>query len=677
MRVLVTGGAGFIGSNWVLNRVVNTKDSFIVVDKLSYAGTLDNLEPLKPGTDFDFVKCDISSNPTLLNIMMREADLCINFAAESHVDRSIENPTPFTTNNILLMQNVLEACRTQGVPLIQISCYDENTRAVTTEGLKTFRELEVGDIVLSINPTTKIIEEKRILKVIIQDYSGEMIHFKSRTSDLLVTPNHRMYYDNEKDLSAPLRISEAKDYSLYHGVYPQGVWDSQIYRDTEVMDIPFIGEVHIKDFMYVIGAYLGDGFTAYQERQVTKKETGKTYVNRSWRIFFDVPENDKCRKPLEQALTNLGINWHPEKGASGKHIYFTSKDWSEVFNECGKGFYNKRIPSWMLQMPPRFLAPLLQGLLDSDGNGRNIYSTSSPTLRDSVVELAIKLGHSPRVGERPITETYSKKLDRTIKGNHINYMIYLRSQRRRKIISPTFPKTSVPYKGKIWCLTVEDNKNFLVERNGYYSFSGNTDEILRHYPPTASILRIAEKLDINDVRCGPLYDPRSPYAASKAACEMLCNGYKETYGLPIDIIRCVNNYGPRQYPEKLLPLAIKNIREYKHVPLYGRGMQWRDWLYVEDFCSAIDRVIECRTGKDIWHVSAYNEIQNIKLIKQLINVMGKGSFKYVEDRLGHDFSYSLDSSKLRRRGWQPKTSLEEGLKKTVEWYVRNQTSISK
>lgn len=337
MRILACGAAGFIGSNWVLHRKATTTDHIIVVDKLSYAGTLDNLLPLKPGEDFDFIKCDIASNPTLLNIMMREADLCLNFASNSHVDRSISTPTSFTMNNIGLMQNVLEACRSQEVPLVHIST----------------------------------------------------------------------------------------DETVHH--YPP-----------------------------------------------TKMDYG----------FGNSP------------------------GSKNR-------------------WYHHRINEWP----------------NDDG--------SNP--------------------------------------------------------------------------------------------------------------------------CQAEFNPRSPYAASKAAQEMLCNGYKETFGLPIDIIRCVNNYGPRQYPEKLLPLAIKSIAEGKPIPVYGKGEQWRDWLYVEDFCTAIDTVIKHRTGVDIWHVSAYNETQNINLIKQLINLAG-GSFKFVEDRLGHDFSYSLDSSKIRRLGWTSRVSLEEGLKRTVEWYVRNSSS---
>ncbi len=169
------------------------------------------------------------------------------------------------------------------------------------------------------------------------------------------------------------------------------------------------------------------------------------------------------------------------------------------------------------------------------------------------------------------------------------------------------------------------------------------------------------------------FDPSSPYSASKAAGEMFCNAYKKTYGMEIDIVRPTNNYGPRQHGEKFIPTILRSIFEGKKIPIYGKGENFRDWLFVEDFCHAFNKIIEIRTGKDIWHVSAQQERKNIDVVMEIIGKLGGRHYdliEYVEDRPGHDFCYSLDSSKLRSRGWSPKVDFSEGLNRTIAFYQK-------
>ena len=187
--------------------------------------------------------------------------------------------------------------------------------------------------------------------------------------------------------------------------------------------------------------------------------------------------------------------------------------------------------------------------------------------------------------------------------------------------------------------------------------------------------------------------PRSPYSASKTAADMLTQAYHETYGLPINITRCSNNYGPYQFPEKLIPLVIKNILEGRHLPVYGRGENVRDWLYVDDHCKAIDIVLrEGRIG-EVYNIGGFNEQENLAIVKSIIAIVrrlmeespeyrkqltipvdqiNESLIAYVKDRPGHDMRYAIDPEKIATGlGWFPETSFPVGIEQTVRWYLDN------
>ena len=167
--------------------------------------------------------------------------------------------------------------------------------------------------------------------------------------------------------------------------------------------------------------------------------------------------------------------------------------------------------------------------------------------------------------------------------------------------------------------------------------------------------------------------PNSPYSASKTSADLLCRSYFVTYGVPVVITRSSNNYGPYQYPEKVIPLFITNAIEDKPLPLYGDGKNVRDWLYVMDNCSGIDTVLCKGTAGEVYNIGGDNEITNIELTKSILKILNKpfSLIKPVADRLGHDRRYSLDCSKLMKLGWKPKRKFNETLKETIEWYIVN------
>lgn len=177
-------------------------------------------------------------------------------------------------------------------------------------------------------------------------------------------------------------------------------------------------------------------------------------------------------------------------------------------------------------------------------------------------------------------------------------------------------------------------------------------------------------------------DPHSPYSASKASADLIVKAYYDTFKMPINITRCSNNYGPYQFPEKLIPLMIWNALNHRELPIYGDGKQIRDWLYVLDHCRAIDLVFEKGKVGEIYNIGGNNEKENIYIVKKIIEILRKKTgdegineslIKHVKDRPGHDRRYAIDPTKIKKElGWEPKIMFDEGLEKTIEWYLENQ-----
>ena len=194
----------------------------------------------------------------------------------------------------------------------------------------------------------------------------------------------------------------------------------------------------------------------------------------------------------------------------------------------------------------------------------------------------------------------------------------------------------------------------------------STDEVYGDLPLDRPDLFFTEETPIHT---------SSPYSASKASADLLVQAYHRTFDVPITISRCSNNYGPYHYPEKLIPLMIKNALEDKSLPVYGKGENVRDWLYVEDHCVAIDLII--RNGKvgEVYNIGGHNEKTNLEVVKIILKELNKPEslITYVADRLGHDLRYAIDPTKMQQQlNWQPTTTFEEGIKKTIKWYLENQ-----
>ena len=195
----------------------------------------------------------------------------------------------------------------------------------------------------------------------------------------------------------------------------------------------------------------------------------------------------------------------------------------------------------------------------------------------------------------------------------------------------------------------------------------STDEVYGDLPLDRTDLFFTEETPIHT---------SSPYSASKAAADLLVLAYHRTYGLPVTISRCSNNYGPYHFPEKLIPLMISRALADESLPVYGSGENVRDWLYVKDHCSAIDLVMRKGRNGEVYNIGGHNERTNLQVVKTILKELGKPEtlITYVKDRPGHDMRYAIDPTKIRSElGWQPETSFDDGIKQTIRWYLDNRT----
>ena len=236
--------------------------------------------------------------------------------------------------------------------------------------------------------------------------------------------------------------------------------------------------------------------------------------------------------------------------------------------------------------------------------------------------------------------------------------------------------------------------NFAAESHVDRSIAHSEDFIRTNITGTLTLLEVARKRGVKRflqistdevygslgptgkfVETTPLA-PRSPYSASKASADLLNLAFFETYQLPVLITRCSNNYGPYQFPEKLIPLMISNALEDKPLPVYGDGLQVRDWIHVEDHCRALLLVLEKGTPGEVYNVGGGNEWPNIEIVKLILGALGKPDslIKYVSDRPGHDRRYAIDFTLIERElGWRPRVNFAQGIKETINWYVKNKS----
>ncbi len=290
------------------------------------------------------------------------------------------------------------------------------------------------------------------------------------------------------------------------------------------------------------------------------------------------------------------------------------------------------------------------------------------------------------------------EMRRIITGNHIDGIIHLAAESHvdRSIKDPfTFARTNVMGTLSLLQAAKEYWESLPEKYEGKLFYHISTDEVYGALELTdpegieSPFTTVASSTDHHHAYGSEFflettkYNPHSPYSASKASSDHFVRAYHDTYGMPTLVTNCSNNYGPYQFPEKLIPLFINNIRHRKPLPVYGKGENVRDWLFVEDHARAIDLIFHKGKIAETYNIGGFNEWKNIDLIKVIIRTVDRllgnpegysdNLITYVTDRLGHDMRYAIDSRKLQRElGWEPSLQFEEGIEKTVRWYLDNQ-----
>lgn len=605
-----------------------------------------NIEHLDGNPRFYLINFDLTDAHSISQIINQlKPDYFINMAAQSFVKSSWDFPAQTWETNTTGVLNILESIRLHApyCRFYNAGCHSTDTRVMTPTGLKYYTDLKIGDLVYSINPQTQALEQKQIKKIFEYDFSGNLMEFKR--GGLLVTPNHTMIY---KTLSGKILSKKAINFvGLSDVKYPINVPYKGIKLEDKIDLSEFIPTMkkrgnkkygkHIKeinayDLMYLIGLYIGDGSSRIMKKKVKIKclfeerernsngqfsphsENNKNEIEAEYQCpqtILDIPASDKCFPKVISALERNGIRW---KLHGSCDITFHQWGLTPYFSECGHSASTKRIPTWIFDLDSSYQMKVLEGIRDSDGDDRHTISTSSKQLQQDLLNIHIRCGIMPTFGERP-PRTSTLKDGRIIKGNFPEYHVHglkINSGYQRGNWK------NVPYNGKVWCFEIDDNHNFLVERNGKLTFSGNSSEEFGN-------VEYSPQDELHPLR------PRSPYGASKAAARLLVKVYRESYNLYAIQGWLFNHEGTRRGEEFVsrkitkkvseIAAAIKNDNNFTPLEL-GNLDASRDWSDAEDMIDAIWRMLNQEMYTGPW-VSYNNSHPVSKWIKEYVVASGE------------------------------------------------------
>jgi GDP-D-mannose dehydratase len=574
----------------------------------------ENFRHIRNHPNLKIVRGDLLDGVSINNLVQEiQPDYFINFAAQSFVGDSWDIPEETFMSTAVGVLKCLEAVR-RHAPMCRFynaGCHTPDTRVMTPDGLKFYHEMKIGDLVYSINPKNNNLEWKQILKIYEYDFAGNLMEFKN--GGLLVTPNHTMLYKTSRNniLSRKaldfINLSDVK-YPINNPcngkVLPKKTNLSHYIPTPKKLGNKNYGkhitEINSYDLMYLIGLYIGDGSCRIIKKKKmvgclfgdrNRDERGQFTSNYSEeknieveyqcpQCVIDIPPTDKCFSKVTELLDRNNIKW---KLNGQCDITFHQWGLNPYFCQCGNSASQKTIPRWIFELDASYQLKVLEGIIDSDGDNRNTITTASKQLQMDLLNLHINCGIMPTFGERPPRKS-SLKDGRIISGNFPEYHVHGLKEntgyQRGKW-------KNVPYNGKVWCFEVEDNHNFLVERNGKLTFSGNSSE------------------QFGDVIFSPQtsshpFRPRSPYGAAKCAAHMLVKVYRESYCLYAIQGLLFNHESERRGEEFVtrkitkgfarIVKAIKANKPFEPICL-GNIDAKRDWSHARDFVDAIWRML--------------------------------------------------------------------------------------
>lgn len=609
-KVLVTGVTGQDGSYMVDYLLANTDYEIYGMVRRTSKPDYSNLKDSIKNKRLKLVVGDLSDSQSIDNLVREiKPDYFINLAAQSFVASSWKIPEQTFDIDAIGVIRCLEAIR-KHVPncrFYNAGCHDEETKVITKDGIKNYKDIKIGDMVYSINQATNQLELKPVDKIFEYDYDDYLFEFKN--GGLMVTPNHKMIY---KTARGHLLSKTAEEFiNLSDVKYPinkpvSGKFLPETVDLSEFIPIQkkkgnksygkHITKINAYDLMHLIGLYIGDGSSRILKKKVHVEcaiaDRGRDIRGRYRspisdikyeqeylcpQAVIDIPPTDPAYGKLINILEKNGIKYSLHGQCD---VTFHQWGLSPYFSECGNSASTKHIPKWIFDLDSSYQMKVLEGIIDSDGDDRGCISTCSKKLQEDLVILHINCGIIPSIRERGPRVALLKD-GRTIKGNFPEYSV---TGLKENTGYQRGKYNKVKYKGKVWCLEVKDNHNFLVERKGRITFSGNSSE------------------EFGDVRYAPqdMKHPlraRSPYGAAKIAARHIVKVYRESYNLYAVQGLLFNHESERRGEEfvtRKITLGIARIlkelengnTQFEPIEL-GNLDAKRDWSHAEDFVRGI------------------------------------------------------------------------------------------
>lgn len=651
MKLLITGGAGFMGSNFIRYILKKYPDYKIInLDKLTYAGNLENLRDVERKPNYKFVKGDICDQK-VVDSLAKDSDIIINYAAESVSKNTflpiwcagkIKIMTMDELFNNLSKKRKNKVVRRGEVEVINLK--HTNYKALSYKG-------GIGYWM----PIKQISRHR---------YKGKLIKLSQKWGEIEVTPNHSIY-DSNFNLTTPLKNPELLGLRNINHISKKDEYLG--FRKERLFSL-----------VRILSAYITEGWTSYNKKNGSF-HFGVTNGNKKW-VFR-----------LKQDLKLLGFNPNITftKDKLFQLIISNKSFFNFVRKEAGFGSHNKFIPPFIFQLKRIFQEEFFKTMIF--GDGETIKNKNYDTLRYTTVSQKNATGFSLLLSL--LRYNYSVSIDERFNAYTFriggNFNFSLLTKRSKK----------VSYNDYVYDISVNKLKNFtcgvgnIVVHNTHVdrSIMSPREFAMTDIIGTQTLLEAAKKYKhrlyvqistdevFGSTESGKFTEnspflPNSPYAASKAGGDLLCRAYAITYKMPIIVTHSCNFFGPYQYPEKFIPLFITNLLEGKKVPLYGKGGNIREWIYAEDHCSAIDFILHHGKAGEVYNIGTGWEKSNLEITKLILGGLGKDEkqIEFVKDRPAHDWRYSLDSSKLRSLGWQPKYEFKDALLETIEWYKNNE-----
>ena len=639
-RIAVITGAGGMDAKTLTHILLSKNYHVVLTYRRNTQLNINNIRDLfiedlqrYPRSKLTFQVCDITDKNSISECLkyitwnIGIIDELYLLAAMSHVGNS------FTQKEYSILANgqsyyyFLETIKehSKNTKIYGALCYDEKTRVVTPDGIKNYNELKEGDLIFSLNPKTKEIEIHPIKSIHIFDYDGKMIHFKGIGKDLLVTPEHRVFY---KTLKGKIMSKSAKDIrEMSKFTLPLGTWIGKSYPEfTDLKQhIPDnlsytktqIEKIKTEDLFYLIGVYIGDGSSnimtnkylgcSLEDRENNKDNLGrytnsdnlpkKFKISKTARIVIDIPPSDEAYLKVTECLNRNNINW-----TLHNNIDITFFSWGVYYflSQCGHKSHEKYIPKWVLEADKKLLHKLYEGILDSDGyKKRDSITTTSKKLIENLAELGAKLGKHIHFFENKLPSKPVYIENRLIKSIRKSYSIYfLKSQihYQKNINTKWYKKNNiapiVDYNGKVWCFHLEKNHNFLVERNGYIVFSGNTSELAGN---------VKDGAFFNEET---IWNPKSPYSIGKALGGHWIKFFRESNDS--NLFACFGVLFNHSNVYRNLDFAIRKITNTAAKIILGKEKELRlahlDWARDEhwsDFgCEMMWKMLQNSNPKD-------------------------------------------------------------------------------